>query len=151
MNTLEFCEKYLKNYTINSDNTIDVDGNVYLSETIGNMEKLPVKFGKVSGYFDCYGNKLTTLEGCPNYVGGSFYCYKNKLTTLKGIEKCEVIDDFYCRDNNIPPENYKYILTAKIGSRIHTGNKEIDSILNTYKNEVKYLHKALSELKKVVK
>jgi hypothetical protein len=28
MNTLEFCEKYLKNYTINSDDTVDVDGDV---------------------------------------------------------------------------------------------------------------------------
>jgi hypothetical protein len=36
---------------------------------LGDMEKLPVKFGKVSGYFACYENKLTTLKGCPNYVG----------------------------------------------------------------------------------
>jgi len=29
MNDIEkFCEKYLKNYTINPDGTIDVDGNV---------------------------------------------------------------------------------------------------------------------------
>jgi hypothetical protein len=171
MNTLEFCEKYLT-YTINSDNTIDVNGNVDLDNKLGKMKKLPVKFGKVSGYFWCAANKLTTLEGCPNYVGGSFYCSKNNLTsleycpkyvggsgfgcalniltTLKGIEKCEIIGFFSCIDNNIPPENYKYILTAKIGGDISTDNDDIDKILNTYKNEVKYLHKALSELKKVV-
>jgi hypothetical protein len=74
MNTLEFCENYLKNvdYTINSDDTIDVDGYVNLDGKLGNMEKLPVKFGKVSGYFNCFGNKLTTLEGCPKYVGSGF-------------------------------------------------------------------------------
>jgi hypothetical protein len=188
MNTLEFCQKYLENYTINPDGTIDVDGDVYLDN---DMEKLPVKFGKVSGYFYCDGNNLTTLEGCPkyiggvfscggnklttlegapkyiggvfscggnklttlegapNYVGGYFYCSSNKLTTLKGIEKCEILGIFSCYDNNIPAENYKYILTAKIGGEIFTGYEAIDKILNTYKNEVKYLHKALSELKKV--
>jgi hypothetical protein len=192
MTPLEFCEKYLKyeDYTINSDNTIDVDGNVYL--LLGNMKKLPVKFGKVFGSFDCSYNKLTTLEGCPNYVGGYFYCHRNKLTTLegcpkyigdyfscdnnklstleygpiyvggyfncsgnkltnlehcpnyvggdffclnnklttlKGIEKCEIIRNFYCRNNNIPPENYIYILTAKIGGDIKTGKSEIKKIL----------------------
>jgi hypothetical protein len=171
MNTLEFCEKYLKNYTINSDGTIDVNDEVALYNKLGNMTKLPVKFGKVSERFDCHGNGLTTLEGCPSYVGGYFMCHLNNLSTLegcpkyvgsyfdcenssvstlKGIEKCEILGDFYCRKNKIPPENYIYILTAKIGGEIETGNNEIDSILNTYKNEVKYLHKALSELKKVV-
>jgi hypothetical protein len=149
MNTVEFCEKYLENYTINPDDTIDVDGNVNLHNKLGDMEKLPVKFGKVSGSFDCSNHKLTTLESCPNYVGDDFYCYNNKLTTLKGIEKCEIIRNFYCRNNNIPPENYIYILTAKIGGYISTDNTQIKNILNKYKNEVKYLHKALSELKKV--
>jgi hypothetical protein len=152
MNTLEFCKKYLENYTINSDNTIDVNGDVDLDGMLGNMKKLPVKFGKVSGLFWCNMNKLTTLEYCPKYIGGDFSCEYNKLTTLKGIEKCEIIDNFYCENNNkIPPENYIYIITAKIGGKIITGNDDIDKILNTYKNEVKYLHKALSELKKVVK
>ena len=173
MNEKEFCQKYLDdvNYTINNDGIIGVDGRVDLNFKLGNMEKLPVKFGKVSGYFSCVANKLTTLEGCPTYVGVSFYCYNNKLTTLeycpkyiggnfycdnnklttlKSIEKCKILGDFHCRGNNIPPENYIYILTAKIGGNIETGNDDIDNILNTYKNEVKYLHKALSELKKVI-
>ena len=52
----EICEEYgIKNYTINSDGAIDVDGEVYLS----NMEltKLPIKFNNVSGDFYCYYNK----------------------------------------------------------------------------------------------
>jgi hypothetical protein len=172
MNTLEFCQKYLTNYTINHDGTVDVDGDVYLTYRLNDMIKLPVKFGNVSGCFSCRHNKLTTLDGCPNYVGGhfycggnnkttlegcpkhiggDFYCNFNELTTLKGIEKCEIIGDFYCEDNDIPPENYIYILTAKIGGVIITGNDDINKVLNTYKNEVKYLHKALSELKKVNK
>jgi hypothetical protein len=51
------------------------------------MEKLPVKFGKVSGNFWCSMNKLTTLEGCPDYVGGDFACDGNKLTTLEYCPK----------------------------------------------------------------
>ena len=74
MNTLDFCKKYLGNYTINSDDTIDVDGDVNLYNRLGDMKKLPVRFGKVSGYFHCGYNKLTTLEGCPKYVGGYFGC-----------------------------------------------------------------------------
>jgi len=75
MNTLEFCEKYrLFNYTINSDGSIDVNGGVDLWNNLGSMEKLPIKFGNVSGNFDCGYNKLTTLEGCPSYVGGYFWC-----------------------------------------------------------------------------
>jgi hypothetical protein len=171
MNTLEFCEKYLKNYTINSDGTIDVNDNVNLYNKLGDMEKLPVKFGNIYGHFECHKNKLTTLDGCPNYVSGVFWCHKNKLstlegcpkyvgrnfscrnnklTTLKGIENCEINGNFHCDFNDISPENYKYILTAKIGCGIFTGNNEINDILNKYKNEVKYLHKALSELKKVI-
>jgi hypothetical protein len=175
-NIEEFCEKYLVkevyyNYIINRDGTVDINGNVLLGQLEKNMTKLPVKFGKVSGYFFCEDNNLITLEGCPDYVGREFNvkkcynistlegcpkyvgkyfsCENNNLTTLKGIEKCEIIGGFYCGNNNIPPENYKYILTAKIGGEIYTGNSQIDDILKKYNNEVKYLHKALSELKKV--
>jgi hypothetical protein len=101
MTPLEFCEKYLENYRINSDGTIDVDGNVFLYRELGNMEKLPVKFGKVSGYFYCSSNILTTLEGCPYYVGAYFNCDGNKLTTLEGCP--DYVDDgnFYCYGNNL--------------------------------------------------
>ena len=94
------CKKYgIKNYTINPDDSIDVDGDVDLrgsrfwdefkSSKLGvannwTLDTLPLKFGKVSGSFDCRYNNLTTLEGCPKEVGGDFYCSDNKLTTLVG-------------------------------------------------------------------
>jgi hypothetical protein len=75
MTPKRFCQKYkIKNYTINPDDTIDVNGVVDLYNMLGNMEKLPVRFGKVFHNFSCYGNNLTTLEGCPNYVSGNFLC-----------------------------------------------------------------------------
>ena len=99
MNIDEICEYYgIKNYTINPDNTIDVDGNVYLSR-IG-LTKLPLKFNKVTGYFSCSVNKLTSLEGCPIWVGGRFHCWDNRLTSLEGCPSY-VGGYFYCLQN--PP------------------------------------------------
>ena len=37
------------------------------------------------GDFNCYNNKLTTLEGAPSSVGGDFSCsFNNNLTSLEG-------------------------------------------------------------------
>ena len=75
------CKEYgIENYTINPDGSVDVDGDVVLSYC--GLTKLPLKFGKVTGYFFCYRNQLTTLEGSPNVVGEEFYCYGNQLTTF---------------------------------------------------------------------
>ena len=74
----------VKNYTINPDLTIDVEGSVNLFNK--NLTEFPdyIKFNYVSGYFDCANNQLTSLKGCPTSVGGGFYCYNNQLTSLEG-------------------------------------------------------------------
>jgi hypothetical protein len=91
------CKKYnIENYTINSDGTVDVNGDVDLSSK--GLTKLPLKFGKVTGDFDCYNNKLTTLEGGPREVGGYFCCNYNQLTTLENGPQ-EVGGDFDCYNN----------------------------------------------------
>jgi hypothetical protein len=59
-----------------------------------------IKFGKVSGYFDCSRNNLTSLEGAPQEVGRSFRCKGNKLTSLEGAPQ-EVGGDFYCTENRL--------------------------------------------------
>jgi hypothetical protein len=93
------CEKYgIKNYTINEDRSIDVDGSVDLINF--NLHKLPLKFGNVSGSFYCSNNQLTSLEGCPESVGGSFYCSNNQLTSLEGSPKT-VDGDFVCIGNEL--------------------------------------------------
>src|SRR5574344_2675722 len=67
-----WCEEMeLKNYTINSQGEIDVDGDVDLRRHT--FKELPHKFGKVTGYFTLMGNKnLISLKNCPNEVGNSF-------------------------------------------------------------------------------
>jgi hypothetical protein len=98
------CEKYnITNYTINDDGSIDVNGNVNLSDK--GLTELPLVFNRVTGYFTCSSNKLTTLKGCPRWVGGWFSCYDNHLTSLEfspeyvgGVFSCEYnnLTDNYC-------------------------------------------------------
>jgi len=93
------CKKYgIENYTINPDGSVDVDGDVSL--LCMELTKLPLKFGRVSGDFDCYDNQLTTLEGAPKEVGEDFDCRYNQLTTLEGAPR-EVGGDFYCDHNKL--------------------------------------------------
>tara|TARA_B100001059_G_C17671707_1_gene494884 strand:+ start:502 stop:837 length:336 start_codon:yes stop_codon:yes gene_type:complete len=62
------------------DGVYNVIGNVTL---IKKVEKLPFKFGKVTGIFNCSYNNLTSLEGCPRWIGYHFWCYLNKFTSLE--------------------------------------------------------------------
>ncbi len=93
----KICQKYnIKNYKINSDGSVDVDGSVDLFQK--NLTRLPLNFGKVSGGFSCSDNKLTTLEGSPKFVGSNFDCYENLITSLKG-GPMEVGGFFDCMGN----------------------------------------------------
>ncbi|MCK9476331.1 MAG: hypothetical protein M0R46_10445 [Candidatus Muirbacterium halophilum] len=91
------CEKYnIKNYIINDDGTIDVDGDVYLYNK--KLKVLPLKFRKVSGNFHCSDNQLTSLEGAPKSVGNYFYCKCNKLTSLEGGP--QIVGGYFSCNNN---------------------------------------------------
>jgi len=99
MSVNEICEKYgIKNYTINLDGSIDVNGSVEISDC--ELTEFPLIFNKVSGTFYCQNSDLTTLKGSPRFVGGSFYCQKNKLTSLLGSPK-SVGGGFHCSYNNL--------------------------------------------------
>ena len=99
----EICKKYrIENYTINSDGSIDVNGIVNL-HNLG-LEKLPIKFNKVNGYFYC-NNKLTSLEGSPVEVNGDFYCRNNYLTSFEYAPRI-IRGIFNCEDNNIKTFEY---------------------------------------------
>jgi hypothetical protein len=117
---IKACNTYdIRNYTINDDLSIDVDGDVYLTSI--NLEYLPLRFNYVSGYFSCSNNRLVSLKGCPRTVGGYFSCSNNRLVSLKGcpqtvngnflcyfnelksLEGCpqKVGGNFYCYDNKL--------------------------------------------------
>jgi hypothetical protein len=95
----EICDKYgIKNYTINDDGTVDVDGSVNLSNK--GLTELPLKFNKVSSHFYCHDNQLTSLIGSPLIVGNGFYCNNNRLKSLVGAPEY-VGGDFKCKNNHL--------------------------------------------------
>jgi hypothetical protein len=98
-------EMGVKNYTIKDDLTIDVKYDVDLS--LKNLIKFPeyIKFNKITGWFSCANNQLTSLRGCPRIVGNALYynyyftCAGNNLTSLYGCPAI-VYGDFYCYNND---------------------------------------------------
>ncbi len=125
----------IKNYTINDNGFIDVDGDVELlyeynlSDIVKrNGGKIPFKFGRVTGNFSILGADLKSLEGCPYYVGGSFRCNDNKLKNLKG-SPTEVGGIFFCDHNEL--ESLEGMPLEIGGSFVCWSNeklKEFDSI-----------------------
>lgn len=122
-------DKYgVKNYTINSNGSVDVNGDVDLSNL--DLKEIPIRFDRVTGYFDLFNNNLGSLRNSPYYVGDSFYCSNNKLTSLKGSPQ-EVVGSFICSVNNLKSIEG---MPLEIGGDFNiSGNKnlkELDSISN---------------------
>ena len=125
------CKQYgIENYTINNDGSIDVAGNVNLWDK--GLVELPLTFNKVSGWFDCGNNRLTTLKGCPRWVGDYFRCNYNNLTSLK-FSPDYVGGDFYCRKNNLT-DNY---CETEIGEDFYTSLKQ-DGLIFDYSRATNY-------------
>ena len=137
------CNRYkIKNYTINEDGSIDVDGDVNVPPLDGTtFASFPLKFRNIKGDFTCSfngltslkggpetvdgyiyvgGNKLTTMEGFPKKVGG-IGCAKNNLTTLKGMPG-EIDGSFYCSYNNL--------------TTLEGGPKKVGGIFDCSENEL---------------
>ena len=93
-------EHKVRKCTINDDLTIDVNGDVDLTQF--NFENFPdyIQFGVVKGFFWTPHEDLMSLRGCPREVEGNFSCggYKNKFTTLEGAPRI-VGGTFDCSHN----------------------------------------------------
>lgn len=93
-------------YRINSDGTVDVEGNVTYNLFNAGLDYIPIQFGYVSGFFvlgdkrvksligsprivgtDFHSSDVTSLEGSPDVVGRGFYCNRTSITDLKGAPK----------------------------------------------------------------
>jgi hypothetical protein len=118
------CEKYkIKNYTINSDNSVDVDRYVNLYNK--RLESIPLNFNIVNGYFVCGNNNLTSLKGCPVRVGNYFSCYNNQLTSLQYSPQYMENGDFSCGSNKI--ESLQYCIEL-IRGYFSCGNNKLTSL-----------------------
>jgi hypothetical protein len=78
---------------------VDVNGTFRCAE-MDISDFMGIRFGHVSGDFDCFANNLITLEGSPRTVRGNFSCWENKLTSLKGAPD-SVDEDFNCKNNKL--------------------------------------------------
>ena len=87
-----------RKHEVRSDGSVSVEGDVNL--TYLDLVRIPFKFRVVTGYFNCYNNNLTSLEGAPKEVRGNFSCSNNKLTSLEGAPK-EVRGNFSCSNNKL--------------------------------------------------
>jgi hypothetical protein len=115
----------IKNYTLNPDLTVDVEGDVFLNDN--NLITLPLQFGQIKGSFCIMGNGLESLKGCPKKITGAFDCSNNNLTSLEyfpqkieasiylhinlltsleGINIKEVKGEFFCNKNYLTSLKY---------------------------------------------
>lgn len=85
-----------KKYMVTSEGVI-----VYGSVHIGSMDltEIPFKFRLVHGFFNCSGNKLTSLFNSPEWVQSTFNCSSNLLETLDGVPN--TMRNLSCTNNNI--------------------------------------------------
>jgi hypothetical protein len=118
-------EQHVPNYTINPDETVDVNGKVDLGSITNEYIELlkKVKFRNIYGHFII--NRIPNLkylpESCPDYVSNDFMCGKDDLISLKNSPK-EVGDDFDCSDNKLSTLEY---CPEKIGSSFYFQNNNI--------------------------
>ncbi len=85
-------------YIIRDDGIIDVDGSINHTLVERLWTRFPVKFGTVTGNFDCRSTMLKTLHGAPDVVKGSFNCTDNELSSLLWCPR-EVGGSFLCSNN----------------------------------------------------
>ena len=137
----KICQQYnIHNWSINSDGLIDVEGSVNLS--FNKLTKLPLKFGRITGFFYCHENKITSLEGGPIHVGKNYECSNNRLTTLKGAPN-QIFDNFYCDNNQLTTLEY---CPRQIGGNFHCysnllttlrfGPESVDGIVYAWGNKI---------------
>ena len=128
------CKRYrIKNYTINPDGSIDVNGSVNLSGR--GLTELPLTFNKVNGGFYCSNNQLTSLKGCPRWISGGFRCGYNQLTSLE-FSPDYVGGYFSCIWNKLT-DNY---CESEIGGKFYTSLKQEGLTEDNY-NEWRKLYK----------
>ena len=92
----------VENYTINPDFTINTKGGVYLNHYLFESGEFPkfIQFNKINGSFNCQSSSLSTLRGCPKWVGWNFDCSHNMLKSLEYAPSF-VGMDFICNNNSI--------------------------------------------------
>lgn len=91
-------------YQVNKDGTIDIYGSVNLENEELAFDKIPVKFNRIYGNFNCSHTKLISLRGAPRIVDGGFWCEDCNLDSLEGGPEI-VSGDVKCAYNKLTSLN----------------------------------------------
>lgn len=95
----KLCDEYrIRNFIINDDGSVDVNGNVHLDHK--SLNEIPIKFRNISGKFSCSYNELTSLKNSPISVGNEFNCERNLISNLE-FSPTIVGGDYYCSNENL--------------------------------------------------
>ena len=100
---IDFLNRFTKEGTwkINTKTgLVDIKGEFDCSKS-GLENFKGVRFGVVTGDFDCSFNQLKSLIGAPQKVRGGFYCSYNKLKSLEGAPKEVGGYAFNCCNNQL--------------------------------------------------
>jgi hypothetical protein len=124
----------VQNFTIDPHtNVVDVNGDVNCRSGatgggVGPLSIIPIQFGIVTGGFDCSGQALTSLAGCPHTVGYSFSCSANRaLTSLHGAPST-IGGNLYCHATKIISLHGIEKIVKKAGGKLSC-NAEVTHIL----------------------
>ncbi len=100
------------NLSLNFFENLKSEGHQYILNVKGNveiinkkLEIIPFQFYHVEGSFFCSYNQITSLQGCPQYVGDDFNCTHNRLTSLEYCPQ-SVGRDFSCAYNQLASLEY---------------------------------------------
>jgi len=117
----------IKNYYINDDLTVDVDGDLHISSLA--QCGPDIKFGTINGNFDCSRLGLKSLRNCPKVVKGDYKISHNRLTSLEGIAEY-IGGDLWIQNNYLNELNFYN--SNIIGEIYCWGNKNIEDIIQKY-------------------
>lgn len=141
----------IQKYTINTDLTVDVDGDVNLE--MKKISLFPVQFGEINGSFLCSYNSLTSLKGAPRIIAADFWANGNRLLTSLDNGPVEVGGDYLIVDCGLtslkgaPREvGENFLCDGNKLTSLEGGPKEVGMTYNCSLNNLKSLKGAPKEV-----
>lgn len=113
--------QHVSGWTVEEDGRVTVYGDLNL---VTHHSRLPLRFHKVFGSFECFDKGLRTLEGAPDEVYGDFGAEQCQLTTLQGAPK-NIGGYFNVSGNHISDLTH---FPESIGGSIFLANNNLKSL-----------------------
>lgn len=118
---------------------IDVEGDVNFHFRPSKMEfsHIPVRFGVVSGAFDCSDSNIVSLLGCPVELGKTFDCSDcKKLESMEHLTKH--LRFFRARGCPLVPEEERIVfMDSKLFKEFNESDMGIKEFVRVKRGEIK--------------